>query len=111
MSKSHSKSWKFQKYSSILLIPIVSYFLVKILLMSSMTYETIINEANSMFFLLLVLIFTIIGLLHMRLGLHEVIEDYVHIDNMKKLSFIGINLFVIGIMSIVLISVLLILIK
>ena len=64
-----------------------------------------------MFFLLLVLIFTIIGLLHMRLGLHEVIEDYVHIDNMKKLSFIGINLFVIGIMSIVLISVLLILIK
>jgi succinate dehydrogenase / fumarate reductase membrane anchor subunit len=79
--------------------------------MSSMTYETIINEAKSMFFLLLVLIFTIIGLLHMRLGLHEVIEDYVHIDNMKKLSFIGINLFVIGIMSIVLISVLLILIK
>ena len=64
-----------------------------------------------MFFLLLVLIFTIIGLLHMRLGLHEVIEDYVHIDNMKKLSFIGINLFVIGILSIVLISVLLILIK
>ena len=111
MSKSHSKSWKFQKYSSILLIPIVSYFLVKILLMSSMTYKTIINEANSMFFLLLVLIFTIIGLLHMRLGLHEVVEDYVHIDNMKKLSFIGINLFVIGIMSIVLISVLLILIK
>ena len=79
--------------------------------MSSMTYETIINEANSMFFLLLVLIFTIIGLLHMRLGLHEVVEDYIHIESTKKLSFIGINLFVIVIMSIVLFSVLLILIK
>lgn len=111
MSKSQSRSWKFQKYSSILLIPIVSYFLFKILLMSSMTYKSIINEANSMIFLLLVLIFTIIGLLHMRLGLHEIVEDYVHIDNMKKASFIGINLFVIGIMSIVLVSVLLILFK
>ena len=111
MSKSQSRSWKFQKYSSILLIPIVSYFMFKILLMSSMTYKSIINEANSMIFLLLVLIFTIIGLLHMRLGLHEIVEDYVHIDNMKKVSFIGINLFVIGIMSIVLVSVLLILFK
>ena len=108
MTKSHSKSWKFQKYSSIFLIPIVSYFLLKILLMSSMTYETIINEANSMFFLLLVLIFTIIGLLHMRLGLHEVIEDYVHSELSKKMLFIAINLFVVSILVIVSLSVILI---
>ena len=57
-----------------------------------MTYEQIIVEAGSIWFLLLVLIFAIIGLLHMRLGLHEVIEDYVHTEFSKKMLFIAINL-------------------
>ncbi len=75
MSNSGRKTWLFQKYSSIALIPLVSYFLVKILQLSSMTYEQIVSETSSLWFLVLVLIFAVIGLLHMRLGLHEVIED------------------------------------
>ncbi len=73
-----------------------------------MTYNEIILETSSLWFLGLVLIFTIIGLLHMRLGLHEVVEDYVHSDVVKKLSFIAINLFVAGIFGVVSLSVLLI---
>ena len=105
------KTWLFQKYSSIALIPLVSYFLVKILQLSSMTYEQIISETSALWFLVLVLIFTVIGLLHMRLGLHEIIEDYVHSDMVKKLSFITINLFVAGILGVVSLSVILICIK
>jgi succinate dehydrogenase / fumarate reductase membrane anchor subunit len=108
MSSSARKTWIFQKYSSIALIPLVSYFLVKILQLSKMTYNEIILETSSLWFLGLVLIFTIIGLLHMRLGLHEVVEDYVHSDVVKKLSFIAINLFVAGIFGVVSLSVLLI---
>jgi succinate dehydrogenase / fumarate reductase membrane anchor subunit len=111
MSNSGRKTWLFQKYSSIALIPLVSYFLVKILQLSSMTYEQIISETSSLWFLVLVLIFAVIGLLHMRLGLHEVIEDYVHSDLVKKLSFIAINLFVAGILGVVSLSVILICIK
>ena len=76
-----------------------------------MTYNEIILETSSLWFLGLVLIFTVIGLLHMRLGLHEVIEDYVHSDVVKKLSFITINLFVTGIFGVVSLSVLLIFIR
>jgi succinate dehydrogenase hydrophobic anchor subunit len=47
----------------------------------------------------------------MRLGLHEVIEDYVHSDLVKKLSFIAINLFVAAILGVVSLSVILICIK
>ena len=111
MSHSARKTWIFQKYSSIALIPLVSYFLVKILQLSKMTYDQIIFEASSLWFLVLVLIFTIIGLLHMRLGLHEVIEDYVHGDMVKKLSYAAINLFVAGILGVVSLSVILICIK
>jgi succinate dehydrogenase / fumarate reductase membrane anchor subunit len=111
MSNSASKTWLFQKYSSIALIPLVSYFLVKILQLSSMTYEQIISETSALWFLVLVLIFTVIGLLHMRLGLHEIIEDYVHSDMVKKLSFVTINLFVAGILGVVSLSVILICIK
>ena len=111
MSHSARKTWIFQKYSSIALIPLVSYFLVKILQLSKMTYDHIIFEASSLWFLVLVLIFTIIGLLHMRLGLHEVIEDYVHSAMFKKLSYAAINLFVAGIFGVVSLSVILICIK
>ena len=111
MSNSARKTWLFQKYSSIALIPLVSYFLVKILQLSSMTYEQIISETSSLWFLVLVLIFAVIGLLHMRLGLHEVIEDYIHVDLVKKLSFIAINLFVAVILGVVSLSVILICIK
>ena len=111
MSNSGRKTWLFQKYSSIALIPLVSYFLVKILQLSSMTYEQIVSETSSLWFLVLVLIFAVIGLLHMRLGLHEVIEDYVHSDPVKKLSFIAINLFVAAILGVVSLSVILICIK
>ena len=69
MSNSGRKTWLFQKYSSIALIPLVSYFLVKILQLSSMTYEQIVSETSSLWFLVLVLIFAVIGLLHMRLSL------------------------------------------
>jgi succinate dehydrogenase / fumarate reductase membrane anchor subunit len=111
MSHSARKTWIFQKYSSIALIPLVSYFLVKILQLSKMTYDQIIFEASSLWFLVLVLIFTIIGLLHMRLGLHEVIEDYVRSAMVKRLSYAAINLFVAGILGVVSLSVILICIK
>ena len=111
MSNSGKKTWLFQKYSSIALIPLVSYFLVKILQLSSMTYEQIIVEAGSIWFLFLVLIFAIIGLLHMRLGLHEVIEDYVHSELSKKMLFVAINLFVVSILAVVSLSVILICVK
>ena len=111
MSNSGRKTWLFQKYSSIALIPLVSYFANKFLDELGNPYDQIIFEASSLWFLVLVLIFTIIGLLHMRLGLHEVIEDYVHSDPVKKLSFIAINLFVAAILGVVSLSVILICIK
>ena len=86
MSNSGRKKWIAQKYSSIALIPLIAYFLLKILQLSSMNYEQIITETGTIWFLVLVLIFTIIGLFHMRLGLHEIIEDYVQNEIMKNIS-------------------------
>ena len=109
MSDSGKSTWKLQRISSILLIPLVSYLLVKILNLSEMLYADILSQTSSSWFVLCILIFTVIGLFHMRIGIFEILEDYVQDKNVKKFLKILISISIFGILTFVCLSLLLIL--
>ena len=109
MSDSGKSTWKLQRISSILLIPLVSYLLVKILNLSKLSYADVLSQTSTSWFVLSILIFAVIGLFHMRVGIFEILEDYVQDKNVKKFLKILISISIFGILTFVCLSLLLIL--
>ena len=93
MFTSAKNTWKFHRYSTIALIPMVAYLFFKIIQFSHMTYDQILLNLNSTWSFLFILIFTVMGLFHMYTGVHEIMEDYIHDENIKKASEISILIF------------------
>ena len=109
MKKSARTNWKLQRYSAVLLIPLVTALLVKLIKTTHMSYDTIINSSINSSFFYVILIFAIIGLFHMRIGLNEILEDYVESDIATSILTKAISFLVIGILFFVFMSLTLIL--
>jgi succinate dehydrogenase / fumarate reductase membrane anchor subunit len=109
LSNSAKTTWKIYRITNIVLIPFVCYLLVKIISISKLPYEQIISELSSTWAILYILIFTVLGLFHMRLGVYEIMQDYVHNETLKKFLKILISVFILGIVTLVCLSLLLIL--
>ena len=87
----------------------IKYLIFKIIELSKLQYVEIISELSSAWSIFYILIFTILGLFHMRQGVNEIMEDYVHSQNFKKVFKFSISIFVFGILTFVCLSLLLIL--
>ena len=111
MSNSAKTTWKIHKFTSMVLVPFVIYLMLKIISISKPSYEQIIDELSSTWAILYILIFTVLGLFHMRLGVFEIMEDYVHDKTLKKILKIFVSVFILGILTLVCLSLLLILIS
>ena len=111
MNNSAKNSWKIHQFTSMTLVPFFVYLMIKIISMSKLSYEQIINELSSTWAILYILIFSILGSLHMRLGVNEIMEDYIHDEALKKILKILISVFIFGILTSVCLSLLLILIS
>ena len=109
MSNSAKTAWKVNQFTSIILVPFISYLIFKIIELSKLQYVEIISELSSAWSIFYILIFTILGLFHMRQGVNEIMEDYVHSQNFKKIFKFLISIFVFGILTFVCLSLLLIL--
>lgn len=86
MFQSAKNTWKFHRYSTIALIPMIAYLFFKIVQYSQMTYDQILVDLNSAWSCAFILIFTVLGLFHMYTGVHEIMEDYIHDETVKKVS-------------------------
>jgi succinate dehydrogenase / fumarate reductase membrane anchor subunit len=102
-------TWKLHKYSSIALIPFITYLLISILRFSELSYEQILLEISSTWSIFFILIFMILGIFHMNTGINEIMDDYVHDPKVHKLLKILISSFFTGISLFVCLSVLMIL--
>ena len=111
MNNSAKNSWKLHQFMSMALVPFFVYLIIKIISMSKLSYEQIINELSSTWAILYILIFSILGSLHMRLGVHEIMEDYIHDEALKKILKILVSVFIFGILTSVCLSLLLILVS
>ena len=109
MSDSAKTTWKVNQFTSIILVPFISYLIFKIIELSKLPYDEIISELSSAWSIFYILIFTILGLFHMRQGVNEIMEDYVHSQNLKKVFKFSFSIFVFGILTFVCLSLLLIL--
>ena len=108
--ESAKNALKIHRLTTILLIPLIIYLLVRIIHFSGEPYELILEELRSLWSILFILIFTVLGLIHMRVGVNEILEDYIHDESAKKVINFLISSFFILILIFVCLSMWLILI-
>ena len=93
--------WR-QRLTAVAQIPLTLAFLVIILSVVGKGREALVSSLSHPLVALLVLLFIITGVVHMRLGMQVIIEDYIHAEG-AKLALLMLNTFftvVVGAISI-----------
>ena len=81
-------TWKLHRWSTVLLLPLIVYLFIKIIHLSTLPYKLILSELSNLWGVGFILIFTVLGLIHMNTGVHEILDDYVHSDVVLSLIHI-----------------------
>ena len=93
--KSVTKKWLFLKISSLILIPLMLWFILNFVSIYDNDYQSVISFLNSKTSKLLVSIFLIFAYFFSALSISEVFEDYIHDENIKNAANKALNLFAI----------------
>ncbi len=105
---SAKNTWKLHRWSTILLLPLVAYLFIKVIHLSTLPYHLILTEFSNLWGVGFILIFTVLGLIHMNIGVHEILDDYVHSNVARKILNVIISIFFLLILIFVCLSLLLI---
>jgi succinate dehydrogenase / fumarate reductase membrane anchor subunit len=76
------------RVTSVALIVLSLYFLGLIISLNGADYETVRASLAQPFAALMTGLFVLVGLVHMRLGMQEIIEDYIHGEGTKLVLLI-----------------------
>ena len=90
--KNYALKWLLQRLTASMLIPLTFWFIYSSLSLSKMKYDETIQFFQSYINSSLFYIMMIAMLLHAKLGLQTIIDDYVTSKKIYKLSKWGINL-------------------
>jgi succinate dehydrogenase / fumarate reductase membrane anchor subunit len=78
-----------QRVTAIALVPLALFFVFLIVSLTSAPYEIVVARLGSPVLAVLMLALIIAGVVHMRLGMQVIIEDYVHSDALKLACLLG----------------------
>lgn len=97
--------WWMQKLLALALIPLTIWFVASVVQMTNADYRTVMTWMSSPVSATLMLIFMVTGIYHLKLGLQDVIEDYIPNEGLKftlqiAISFGCILLAVVSVFSI-----------
>jgi len=81
-----SRKWIFQRISALIVAPLIVWFLISLISLSTSDYDSFINFFDRPLFLFLTIILLISGFFHAKIGLNEIIEDYVQDEKIKNVA-------------------------
>ena len=79
-----SRKWIMQRASALIVAPLIVWFLLSLITLSTGDYNSVINFFSKPLFLILTIILLIIGFFHAKIGLSEIIEDYIQNEKIKN---------------------------
>ena len=90
-----TKKWLFMKYSSVLLIPLMIWFIINLTSIYDKNYTDIVNffitQPTSIFFS----IFIVVAYFFSALTISEIFEDYISNEKIKNVANKSLNIFAI----------------
>ena len=81
-----SRKWLFQRISALIAAPLIIWFLVSLISLSTGDYNSVINFFSNPLFLFLTIILLITGFFHAKIGLSEIYEDYIQDEKIKNVT-------------------------
>lgn len=79
-----SRKWIMQRASALIVAPLIVWFLLSLITLSTGDYNSVINFFSKPLFLILTIILLIAGFFHAKIGLNEIVEDYIQNEKIKN---------------------------
>ena len=83
------QKWIFQRISAIIVAPLIIWFLISLISLSTGDYNSVINFFSKPLFLFLTIILLITGFFHAKIGISEIFEDYIQDEKIKNVANIS----------------------
>ena len=90
-----TKKWIFLKASSIILIPLMIWFIINLVLIYDKGYVDIVNFFSTQPSKLLTSLLMIVAFFYSSLSISEIFEDYIHDEKIKNFANKVLNIFAI----------------
>ncbi|MDG1859560.1 MAG: succinate dehydrogenase, hydrophobic membrane anchor protein [Emcibacteraceae bacterium] len=84
-AKNGTHHWWMQKVTAVALIPLTIWFVSSVIQMTQADYTSVVKWMSSPVVAVLLTLFIVTGLYHLKLGLQVVIEDYIHSEGQKMI--------------------------
>lgn len=91
-ARSGAGHWLWQRLSSVMLVPLVSWFALSIAALGTMEYEAFVSWVRSPVVTVMLLALIVTVLVHAALGLQVIVEDYVHTEWLKLSALVAMYL-------------------
>ena len=93
--KSFTKKWILLKISSLILIPLMFWFIVNFVSIYDNDYQSIVGFLTSQVSKFIISVFLIFSYFFSALSISEVFEDYIHNEKIKNAANKALNIFAI----------------
>ena len=81
-----SRKWILQRISALLVAPLIVWFCVSLISLSTSSYEKVMNFFGNPMFSWLTIILLVAGFFHAKIGLNEIFEDYIENEKIKNIA-------------------------
>ena len=92
---SSTKKWLFIKYSSLILIPLMAWFIISLVSIYDSDYPEVVNFFINQPSKILFSIFVVFSYFFSSLTISEIFEDYIHDEKIKNVANKIVNIFAI----------------